>query len=95
MIIKYLFIFSLFFFLLLAINQSIKRYAESEVVFLHTQLKLIKTLDTLLQVYPDIDIYTTQLPILINKKLAIYKSISQYGLLTPFYLFLNNHTHEH
>lgn len=90
MIIKDLFIFLLLVAAFLTINQSIKRYAESEIIFLRTQLKLLEALDTLLQVYPDIKPYTTELPALkdsINKKLDVYKSLSQYGLMTPFYNF--------
>lgn len=88
MFIKYLFIFSLLVASILAINQSIKRYAESEVYFLHTQLKLLEALDTLLQVYPDIKPYTTEKTSIkdsINKKLTIYEPLSQYGLITLFY----------
>ena len=88
MIIKYLFIFLLLTAALLAIHTSIKRYAESEIVYLRTQLKLLEALDTLLQVYPDIKPYATQAPIIksfINKKLNIYKPLSKYGLLILFY----------
>ena len=88
MFIKYLFILLLLVATLLVVNQSIKRYTESEVCFLRTQLKLLEVLDILLQVYPEIDTYITQLPIIkdtVNKKLAIYKPLSQYGLLTLFY----------
>lgn len=88
MIIKYLFILLLLVALFLAINQSIKRYAESEIIYLKTQLKLAEAIDQILQVYPDIKSYTTQLPIIksdINKKLNIYNPTSQYGLLIIFY----------
>ena len=90
MIIKDLFIFLLLVAAFLTINQSIKRYAESQITYLQIQLKLLEAVEELLQVYSDIKPYTTELPILkdsINKKLDIYKSLSKYGLLTPFYNF--------
>lgn len=88
MIIKYIFIALLLTATLLAINQSIKRYAESEVSFLRTQLKLLEEIDILLKVYPDIKPYTTEKTSIkdsINKKFAIYELLSQYGLLILFY----------
>lgn len=88
MIIKYLFIFVLLVALLLAINQAIKWYAESEAIFIRTQLKLLKALDILLQVCPNIKPYATQssnIKSLIYKKLALYKTLSKYGLLIIFY----------
>lgn len=74
--------------LLLAINQSIKRYAESQITYLQTQLKLLEAIDTLEEVCPDIKSYTTEKTSIkdaINKKLVIYKPLSQYGLLILFY----------
>ena len=88
MIIKYLFILLLLVSMLLAINQSIKRYAESEIIYLRTQLKLLEAIETLIQVYPDIKPYTTQIHTIksnLSKKLNIYKPLSQYGLLILFY----------
>lgn len=85
MIIKYLFILSLLVAALLAINRSIKWYAESEVIFLRTQLKLLEAIDILLQVYPDIQTQSLTIKSDINKKLNIYKHLSQYGLLILFY----------
>ena len=80
----------LFTLWLLAINYAIKWYAESEIIFLRTQLKLLETLDTLLQIYPDIKPYTTQASNIqsdINKKLHTYQRVANYGLMTPFYNF--------
>lgn len=90
MLIKDLFIFLLLVAALWAINTSIKWYAESQITYLQIQLKFAEAIDQILQVYPDIQSYTTELPVLkvsINKKLAIYETVSQYGLLAPFYNF--------
>lgn len=80
----------LFTLWLLAINYAVKWYAESEIIFLRTQLKLLEAVDVLLQTYPDIQPYTTEKTSIkdaINKKLAIYETVSQYGLFAPLYNF--------